>query len=60
MFEDIEQVMREESWIWQLAGAKAHTANDTFAWLRENIPYFVEPHQWPSKRPDRIVMDYCI
>ena len=31
MFENIEQVIHGESWIWQQDGAKAHTANDTVA-----------------------------
>ena len=60
MFKDIEQVVHGESWIWKQDGAKAHIANDTVAWLQENITDFIKLHQWPSKSPDLIVMYYCI
>ena len=54
MFEDIEQVMHEKSFLWQPDGAKAHTANGTVAWLWENAPDAIEPHQWPFESPDFI------
>ena len=49
--------MHGDYWIWQQDGAMAHTANDTVAWLRENTPDFIDPHQWPFKSPDFNVMD---
>ena len=52
--------MHGESWVWQQDGDKAHTGNDTVAWLRKNTPNFIGPHQWSSKSPDLNVVDYCI
>ncbi|CAM1303926.1 Uncharacterised protein r2_g1380 [Pycnogonum litorale] len=60
MFQDINRVMQNQSWTWQLDGATAHTAIATVNWLLENTPAMIVPANWPSKSPDSNVMDYCI
>ena len=60
MFSDINRVMGDHSWTWQQDGAKAHTANETIAWLRRNTPDLILPSDWPSKSPDLNVMDFCV
>lgn len=60
MFTDIEAIMNGQAWTWQQDGAKAHTANDTVAWLQTNRTDFIQPQQWPAKSPDLNVLDYCV
>ncbi len=59
MFSDINHVMGDQ-WTWQQDGAKAHTANESIAWLRRNTPDLILPSDWPSKSPDLNVMDFCV
>ena len=38
--------------IFQQNGARAHTAKDTVAYLKDNVPEFNEPENWPQNSPD--------
>ena len=46
--------------IFQQDGARAHTAKDTVAYLKNNVPEFNEPPNWPQNSPDLNHVDYSI
>ena len=50
--------------IFQQDGARAHTAKDTVAYLslrlKDNVPEFNEPKNWPQNSPDLNSVDYII
>ena len=46
--------------IFQQDGARAHTAKDTVAYLKDSIPEFIEPENWPINSPDLNPVDYSI
>ena len=42
----------------QQDGARAHTAKDTVAYLKDNVPEFIEPENWPPHSSDLNPVDY--
>ena len=46
--------------IFQQDGARAHTAKDTVAYLRDNVPEFIEPENWPRNSPNWNPVHYSI
>ena len=38
--------------IFQQDGARAHTAKNTVAYLKDHVPEFIEPKKWPPNSPD--------
>ena len=46
--------------IFQQDEARTHTANDAVAYLKDNVPEFIEPENWPPKSPDLHPVDYSI
>ena len=46
--------------IFQQDGARAHTAKDTVAYLRDNVPEFIEPENWPCNSPNWNPVHYSI
>lgn len=65
--EKVLQVMLPElsrlsggDYTFQQDGARAHTARDTIAYLREHVPDLLEPSQWPANSPDLNPVDYSI
>ncbi|EYC41234.1 hypothetical protein Y032_0576g216 [Ancylostoma ceylanicum] len=47
-------------WIFQQGSAPCHTALSTQSWLRNNVPDFISPTQWPAGSPDLNPMDFSI
>lgn len=46
--------------IFQQDGAPAHRSKQTVAFLRGNVPEFIEPENWPPNSPDLNPVDYSI
>ena len=46
--------------IFQQDGTRAHTAKDTVAYLKDNVPKFSEPENRPPNCPDLKPVDYSI
>ena len=44
--------------IFQQDGARAHTAKDTVAYLKDNVPEFIGPKNWPPNSPDLNHVEY--
>ena len=44
--------------IFQQDGARAHTANDTVAYLKDKVPEFIEQENWLPNSPDLNPVDY--
>jgi len=38
--------------VFQQDGAPAHRSHHTVAYLRSNVPEFIEPEDWPPNSPD--------
>ena len=38
--------------LFQQDGAPAHRSRRTVAYLRSNVPEFIEPENWPPNSPD--------
>ena len=60
MFSNIQNVMHDQTWIWQQNGARDHKARASDQFLQQSTLDFNNWEDWPSKSPDLNVMDYCI
>uniref|UniRef100_A0A914CRQ5 Transposase n=1 Tax=Acrobeloides nanus TaxID=290746 RepID=A0A914CRQ5_9BILA len=57
---DDEAEEYEEEWTFQQDSAPSHKAKGTQAWLRENVPDFINTKEWPQYSPDLNPLDYAI
>lgn len=48
----------EEYFCFQQDSAPAHKAKKTIEWLKENVPDFIDPTEWPASSPDLNPLDY--
>ena len=46
--------------LFQQDGAPAHRSRHTVAYLRSNVPEFIEPENWPPNSPDLNPVDYAV
>jgi len=46
--------------LFQQDGAPAHRSRRTVAYLRSNVPEFIEPENWPPNSPDLNPVDYAV
>jgi len=46
--------------LFQPDGAPAHSSSHTVAYLRPNVPEFIEPENWPPNSPDLNPVDYAV
>ena len=46
--------------LFQQDGALAHRSRHTVAYLRSNVPEFIEPENWPPNSPDLDPVDYAV
>jgi len=46
--------------LFQQDGAPAHRSRHTVAYLRSNVPDFIEPENWPPNSPDLNPVDYAV
>src|SRR5687767_6564444 len=46
------------NWIFQQDSAPAHSARKTQTWMRDNLPDFLSPSDWPPSSPDLNPLDY--
>ena len=46
--------------LFQQDGAPAHRSLHTVAYLRSNVPEFIEPENWPPNSPDLNPVDYAV
>jgi inhibitor of nuclear factor kappa-B kinase subunit alpha len=49
-----------DNFIFQQDGAPAHRSQQTVAFLRQTVPDFIEPENWPPNSPDLNPVDYSI
>ena len=47
-------------WTFQQDSAPAHAAKNTQAWIRDNLPDFISPQEWPANSPDMNLLDYSV
>lgn len=50
----------KKQWTFQQDSAPSHKAKTTIAWLKEKVPRFISPSEWPSYSPDINPMDFAI
>jgi len=46
--------------LFQQDGAPAHRSRHTVAYLRSNVPEFIEPENWSPNSPDLNPVDYAV
>jgi len=46
--------------VFQQDRAPAHHSHHTVAYLRSNVPEFIEPENWPPNSPDLNLADYSV
>ena len=52
--------MSNNDFVFQQDGAPAHRSHHTVAYLRSNVPEFIEPENWPPNSPDLNLADYSV
>lgn len=57
---DIRQLSGVDGYVFQQDGAPAHRSRHTVAYLKANVPEFIEPENWPPNSPDLNPVDYSI
>ena len=56
---DIHRLSNDD-FLFQQDGAPAHRSRHTVAYLRSNVPEFIEPENWPPNSPDLNPVDYAV
>lgn len=56
---DIRRISNND-FMFQQDGAPAHRSRHTVAYLRSNVPEFIEPENWPPNSPDLNPVDYSV
>jgi len=52
--------LSNDNFLFQQDGAPAHHSRHTVAYLRSNVPEFIEPENWPSNSPYLNLVDYTV
>src|ERR1043165_5573696 len=60
LLQDIRQLSGVYGYVFQQDGAPAHRSRHTVAYLKANVPEFIEPENWPPNSPDLNPVDYSI
>ena len=58
MLPEMRILMVGGHFIFQQDGARAHTAKDTVAYLKDNVPEFIEPENCPPNSSDLNPLEY--
>lgn len=56
----IDELMPDAHWTFQQDGAPPHKSEITHMWLRENVPNFLNRHEWPPYSCDLNPCDYYL
>lgn len=57
---DCHRIFNNWQFTFQQDSASAHRAQRTIAFLRQNVPDFISPDEWPPKSPDMNPVDYFV